>query len=374
MKKLGRTSLEVPAVGQGTAFNFSKLGKNEAAQIIRKGIDFGLAFVDTAENYGDGLVEEAVGEAIGGSRDKVVIATKFSPEHSRYDEVIKACDASLKRLNCDFIDLYQFHWPNPAVPLEETASALKELLVKGKIRYVGAGNFSLDEFEKLQKLINAEQLVSLQAEFNLFERTIEQNGTLEFCAQNKVSLIAYSPLDQGRLSAMSEAQKKLLQEIASAHGKTIAQVILGWLISKEPVIAVPKTASISHLKENAGSMDFELDSEELQRISDAFFQKLELVPIDEIGLPEAGEANSKVMYRTLNEAMENKLGFVPSPAELAEHLKKGGFLKPVRLALADRAPHGRRFDLIGGRIRYWAWIIAYGDEKPIPVYIREDIR
>lgn len=371
LKQLGNTDLYIPAIGQGTAFDFTKITKNNAAAIVRKGIEAGLTFIDTAESYGGGYAEEAVGEATKGIRNKVVIATKFSPEHSARKEVIRACEASLKKLQSDYIDLYQFHWPNPAVPAEETVSALRQLLKEGKVRYIGAGNCAGEELKKLQELVGKEKLVSLQTEYNLFERTVEQNGVLEFCEQNKISLIAYSPLDQGRFADMKSGQKQVLERIARKYGKTAAQIILRWLISRTPVIAIPKTSHLERVKENAEGMSFDLGAEEIGLIDKAFFVKLEFVPVEKINLPEVTETNSKVKYRTLEEALENKLGFTPSPKDLAETLKRGSFLKPVHLVPSRDRVRGYEFDIVGGRIRYWAWVIAFGDKKPLPAYIRD---
>lgn len=336
--------LDVPAIGMGTGFSDAELKEPDKIVVaLRYGLDQGMRFVDTAENYGGGIVEELVGQAIAGRRQEVVVASKFSPEHSTYDQVIEACEGSLRRLKTDYLDLYQTHWPNPSVPIEETLGALQELQKQGKILAIGMSNVAVGELH---------DAVSLQAEYNLFERTVEYDGTLAYCQKNNISLIAYSPLDQGR------TDKKLQ-----------SQLQLAWLVSHEGVIAIPKSANLQHVKENAEAMRIVLTPEEKTRIDKEFFQEIVLIPTNNISVSPTGERD-RAVYQTLDEAMENKFGYTPSPMELAQSLKAGGFAKPVRLVSFS---HGR-YALINGRIRYWAWVIAFQGEKPIPAYIRNDLK
>lgn len=361
---------QVKAIGQGTAYNFSKIKPDDVVKLLKVGLDLGLRFIDTAENYGNGLAEELVGEAIDGERDKVVVATKFSPEHSDYNSVIQACEASLRRLRTDYIDLYQFHWPNPSVPLEETMRGLETLLRQGKIRAIGAGNFLKKELEKVFATVGPEKLVGLQTEYNLFERSVEQAGILDYCEKNKIAVIAWSPLAQGRYEETTEEQSEILRKISLKYHKSQSQVILRWLVAKKPVIAIPKTSNLEHLKENAESLNITLTPEEVQIIDETFFQKIQYIPIEDITLSNDKEPNSKVMYNTLEEALANKNGFVPSPEALAKAVRENNFIKPVHLIKrSDRS--GKKICLIAGRLRYWAWVIAFGKTKPIPSYIFE---
>ncbi len=348
--------LDVPPIGMGTGFNDAELkDPDKIVDAIRSGIDQGMRLIDTAENYGGGMCEILVGRAIAGKRAQVILASKFSPEHSNYQGVIDACERSLHRLGTDYLDLYQTHWPNPNVPVEETFGALQRLLREGKIRAIGMSNV-------LWKALRP-QLVSLQAEYNLFERTVEYDGTLAYCQKNKFSLIAYSPLDQGRI------ESSLLTALAEKYQKTVSQIILCWLVSHDSVIAIPKSADPLHIKENTEAMRFVLDSKDRARIDKEFFQEIVYIPTNEIEIATKGE-RGRAVYQTLEEAIENKFGYTPSPAELATTLAQGGFAKPVRLI---PAPQGR-YQLINGRIRYWAWVIAFEGKKPIPGYIRHDLK
>ena len=336
--------LDLPRIGMGTGFSDVELKEpDKVVKALQFGIEQGMYFIDTGENYGGGRCEELIGRAVAGKRKDVILASKFSPEHSAYRDVIAACEGSLRRLKTDYLDLYQTHWPNPSVPIEETMHALHDLHKQGKIRAMGVSNVGINELH---------DAVSLQVEYNLFERTVEYDGTLAYCQKNDINLIAYSPLDQGR------------------QGKTISsQLQLAWLVSHQGVIAIPKSTNPKHIKENAEAMRIVLPPEEKARMDKEFFQEIVLVPTDDISVSAQGERD-RAVYRTLDEALENKFGYVPSPVELARTLTHGGFAKPVRLVPAGN----NRYTLINGRIRYWAWVIAFGGTKPIPAYIRHDLK
>lgn len=373
LKQLGKTKTKISAIGQGTGFDLDEgFSQKELTEILRKGVDLGMTLIDTGENYRNGESEIIVGKAIKGIRNKVIVATKFLPQHSSYKKLIKAAKGSLRRLGTDYIDLYQLHWLNPKVPFDKTASALISLKKRGLILHIGVSNLSKKELIEFKKALGNEEVVSLQSEFNLFERTIEQNSLLSYCRKNKITVIAYSPLDQGRIDLMDNTQKALLLKLAEKYKKTITQIILRWVISKPQVVAIPKTTNKKHLRENATSCDFNLSDEDKKVIDRAFSLRLRFIKSFNIRVSEQGERNYKA-YQTLEEAIENKLGLTPSPVELAESIKSGGFLKPVRLIRTKNKFRSFEYDLIGGRLRYWAWVIAFGGKKRIPAYIRKDI-
>lgn len=372
-KTLGNTKIKVATIGMGTGYDFEHIKDTKViTDTLKKGIDLGLNLIDTAESYGNGLAEGLVGEVIQGKRDKVFIATKFSPENSDRINIRKSIEKSLRRLKTDYIDLYQFHWPNPSIPPEETIQTLKSFVDEGKIRFFGLGNFSTIEVEHALKVSKPFQPISVQTEYNLLERTIEQSGLLKTCEEKNISIIAYSPLDQGRLDALNEPQGKLIKKLSQKYLATNAQLILNWLIQKSPVIAIPKTKNEKHLLENYNSANLEIDKADIRLLNDAFFVKLEQIPVDKIRVSLSGEGN-KQTYQTLSQAIKNDLKFVPSPAELAKSIKQANFLKPVRLKKLSKKEGSIEYDLIGGRIRYWAWVIAYGGKKPILAYVRDGV-
>jgi len=373
-KTLGKSNLRIPAIGQGCmgiGGYLSQDSRQDDNQIkaLQMGIDLGMTFIDTAEGYGDGHSEELVGKATKGIRDKVFISTKFSPEHNGYDDVLDSATQSLRRLGTDYIDLYQLHWPTPNIPLSETVRGLKQLLKEGKIRYAGVCNLSLKELKETRVNMTPEEIVSIQVEYNLFDRTIE-NSILPYCQSEGMTTIAYSPLDQGKV-ASGDSRIKILEEIAGKYGRTMAQIALNWLISHNSVIAIPKATNPRHIKDNASSSDFEISAEDFEKINEVFTKDGLYVQTDRIRVIVGGQGNRKV-YQTVEEALENSLGFSPSPEELAQDIRDGETLKPVRVISSTDKTGNYDYDLVEGRIRYWAWVIAHNGEKPIPVLIRDN--
>ncbi|MEM2931580.1 MAG: aldo/keto reductase [Nitrososphaerota archaeon] len=295
--ELGRTGLKISQIGIGSWQIGSKYwgwgreySEQETIDAIRRAIELGINFIDTAEMYGDGESERIIGKAIKNMRDNVVIATKVWPTHLTYDGVLKACERSIQRLGVDIIDLYQIHWPNPLIPLSQTMRAMEKLVKEGKIRYIGVSNFSLKKLIQAQEALRNNEIVSNQVKYNMVERDAEKE-LLPFAEKNKITIIAYSPLAQGLLTGKygpenrpqdnirkinilfdKENLKRLqplisiLREIASRRGKTPAQVALNWLIRKKEVVAIPGVKRQSQAEENAGAADFSLSEDELRMI------------------------------------------------------------------------------------------------------------
>lgn len=371
-KKIYNAQREVSAIGMGCMGIGGYLSKNfenddKYIKSLQMGVDLGMTFIDTAECYGSGYSEEIVGMAIEDRRDKVFISTKVSPEHLSYNDVIESAEKSLKRLKISCIDLYQIHWPNPNISINETINAFEKLVKDGKIKYIGVSNFSLNELKEAEKHLSGNLIVSIQLEYNLFDRTIEKT-ILPYCEQKNIVIIAYSPLDQGRIADGNEKIRKL-KEIADRYNKTMAQVALNWLIEHPVVVAIPKAVNPVHLKENAAASDFSLSENDFEELNNIFKEEVEYVSTDRICVIPGGQGNRQV-YQTLGEALENKLCFSPSPADLAKEIIKGDVLKPVRGVKTADNTGKYDYDLIEGRLRYWAWVIAYNGEKPIPVIVR----
>lgn len=358
-------SIRLPAIGQG----MGEYSWDESQiEVLRTGIDLGMNFIDTAEIYDNGRSERIIGEAIKGLRKKVIIGTKVAPQHHAAQDVIKAAEGSLRRLQTDYIDLYQIHWPNPVFPLEETMSAMEHLVREGKVRYIGVCNFYLRELQEAQSGLSFERTASLQTEYNLFDRMIEDT-ILPYCSANNILIIAYSPLDQGRIADGAE-RRKLIENTAKKYGKTPAQIALRWLINNPTVVVIPKAKNLKHLLENAQSCDFDLDVDDIEKIDNVFKRPIVKILPDRIRVSREGQGNRPV-YQTIEQAIENNLGHVPSPVNLAKSIVKEECIKPVRLIPALDETGRYDHDLVEGRIRYWAWVIAYGN-KPIQAYIRED--
>lgn len=231
---------------------------------IKEAIRLGMWHIDTAEMYSSGHAEEIVATAIKNiPRKKVFVTTKVLPEHLKHDDLIAAAERSLKRLQLEYVDLYLIHWVNSTSQIKEAIAAMDELVAAGKVRHIGVSNFSLKQLQLAQSYTK-NKIVTNQVEYNLLKRICEE-GLLPYCQENDIILTAYSPLAQGKL-----LKNKILAAVAEKHGKTIAQVALNWLTSKKNVIAIPKAASVEHVRENAGSVGWKLASEDAELLEKEF--------------------------------------------------------------------------------------------------------
>lgn len=264
LRPLGNTNVTIPEIGLGV---WKYRGGVEP---LRRGIELGAFLIDTAEIY---RTEDAVGQAVKGIRDKVFIATKVSGGNLRHDDVLRAADASLRTLESDYMDLYQIHWPNSSVPLKETMRAMETLVDRGVVKYLGVSNFSLGQLRAAQAAMTKYPIVSNQVLYNLNSREIEDD-LLPYCQQQRVTIIAYTPLDDGRLATKSRFRRsqgmKVIEEIAVQTQKTLAQVALNWCTSHPNVIAIPKSDSVARTEENCGASGWRLLPAQVQRLDEAF--------------------------------------------------------------------------------------------------------
>jgi len=264
-KPLGNTGEMVPEIGVGV------WRYGGGPEPLRHAISLGASLIDTAEAYG---TEKVVGEAIKGLRDKVFVASKVSGNHLRHDEVLKAAEASLKRLDIACIDLYQIHWPNSLVPIEETMRAMEALVDRGMVKYIGVSNFSTAELREAQAAARKYPIVSNQVLYNLNRRQIEAD-LLPYCQDHQVAIIAYTPLDSGRLARNSRASSdpdrmKVLEQVAAQTQKTLAQVALNWCTWAPGIITIPKSDKTSRVAENCGASGWRLSSDQKKLLDKTF--------------------------------------------------------------------------------------------------------
>jgi len=249
---------DVPVIGQGTW----RMGDDPSHEIValRTGIDLGMTVIDTAELYGDGRAEEVVAEAVRGRRDKVFIVSKVLPTNATAAGTVRSCEASLKRLCTDRIDLYLLHWRRE-VPLAETVAGFEQLVAAGKIRAWGVSNFNVSDIENLPA---GAVPASNQILYNLMRRGPEAD-LLPYCAAAGISVMAYSPIEKGRL-----LEHPAIAHVARERGCTPAQVALAWAVRDSNIIAIPKASSLEHVRHNAAALDLVLSQEEIRFLNDAF--------------------------------------------------------------------------------------------------------
>jgi diketogulonate reductase-like aldo/keto reductase len=230
---------------------------------LRAGLDLGLRLIDTAEMYADGRAEEVVGEVIAGRRDEVFLVSKVLPTHASRRQMGSACDGSLRRLGTDRIDLYLLHWPG-RTPLAETVSGFVDLQRAGKIRHWGVSNFGVEDMDDLLAVDDAQQVQCNQVLYNLTRRGIEYD-LLPWSQQRSLPIMAYSPIEQGRVLG-----DQVVQRLASRHGAAAAQLALAWVLRQEGVIAIPKAGTPAHMHELSGALDLQLTAEDLRELDQAY--------------------------------------------------------------------------------------------------------
>ncbi len=296
-RELGTSGIQITPIITGTwqAGRSMWVGIEDADTIaaIRAAFEAGITTVDTAEVYGSGHSERIVAEALSDVRDRVVYMTKVFSNHLKYDQVMAACEGSLKNLKTDYIDLYQIHWPagtygSEKVPIEETMRALNDLKQQGKIRAIGVSNFSRAQLEAAAQF---GRIDSLQPPYSLFWRQVEQDA-MPYCVEQQISILAYSPLAQGLLTgkfkpghqfdpADHRAKNKLFQgenfvraqaaldklrPIADRHQISLANLAIAWLIAQPQTNAITGVRHADQAAENAKAAEVQLSQEELAEI------------------------------------------------------------------------------------------------------------
>lgn len=310
-RKLGNSGLEVSALGLGCmrmSFGDRPTDKQEMIAFLHAAVDRGITFFDTAEVYGPFTNEELVGEALEPYKGKVVIATKFGFKHdaekgpgpatgtdSRPEQIKRVAEASLKRLRVDAIDLFYQHRPDPNVPVEEVAGAVKDLIQAGKVKHFGLSESNADQIRRAHAV---QPVTALQSEYSLWWRTIEES-ILPTCEELGIGLVPYSPLGRGYLTGKidetttfasndirsrnprftQEALKanraviELLEQIAAQKGGTPAQIALAWLLVQKPwIVPIPGSRKLERMEENNAAVNIQMSADDLRRINDAMAQ------------------------------------------------------------------------------------------------------
>lgn len=255
-KELGATGVLLPEAGIGT-WNY-----HAGPEPLRRGLEAGATFLDTAESYG---TEEAVGEALRGFGGRVFVATKVSPENFRAADLRRSVDASLSRLGIEQIDLLQLHEPNPEIPIGETMSAVAGAITAGKVRFAGVSNFSVAQLKEAQAALGRYPVVSNQVRYSIIDRTIEKD-LLPYCQANRITVIAYCPLARGLHRIRDCDPTGVLDELARETGRSVAQIALNWCLCRDGVVVIPKGNSEEHILDNCGAAGWRLTPEQLARL------------------------------------------------------------------------------------------------------------
>ncbi len=239
--------------------------RDEAKAVLRRAVELGVNFIDTADAYGPDVSEELLAETLHPYPDDLVIATKGGLERSgpgqwsadgRPEHLFEACEGSLRRLKLDQIPLYQFHRPDPAVPLEDSIGALVTLKEQGKIRHIGVSNVTEEQLRRAQRLT---PIVSIQNRYNVDDRRSE--SLVDLCEQEELAFLPYAPIQD-------LDRNRIVREIAQRHAATPRQTVLAWLLARSPsMLPIPGTGSVSHLEHNIAAAAIRLTGEEVAALT-----------------------------------------------------------------------------------------------------------
>jgi 2,5-diketo-D-gluconate reductase B len=265
-------NLTLPKIGFGTWQIGGESSANPKVDSVSmtalySALEIGYTHFDTAEIYANGHAEELLGKAVRSSqvkREAVFITSKVSPEHLNYDDVLKSCEKSLRRLQMDYIDLYLIHWPRVGMKLEETFRALNKLVRDGKVKNLGVSNFNL-KYLKQSQALSETPIITNQIPYRLPDHSYIKNGVLEYCQQNDILVTAYSPV-----KFRSMRVNKTLGKIAKAHSATPFQIALAWLVMQPRVITIPMSFNPQHIKENFDAAEISLSADEMSRLDNAW--------------------------------------------------------------------------------------------------------
>ena len=255
---------KISALGQGTWYmGDNAVRRAEEIASLQAGVDLGMTLIDTAEMYGNGRSEEPVGEAIAGRRDTVFLVSKVLPSNASRQGTKKACERSLKRMRTEVIDLYLLHWQG-SYPFEDTIAGMMDLKQEGKIRHWGVSNMDVDEMREIFAVRKGDTCAVNQVLYNLSRRGVEYD-LLPWSRERSLPVMAYSPIEQARI-----LRDRTLATVAKAHNATSAQVALAWVLRNPGIIAIPKAGAVSHVRENAASINLALTPDDLAALDAAF--------------------------------------------------------------------------------------------------------
>ncbi|MBI1326734.1 MAG: hypothetical protein GC136_03730 [Alphaproteobacteria bacterium] len=282
-KKL-RMGFELPVLGLGTWMMGGDINRdpnnNDAADIkaIETAIDFGITHIDTAEIYAAGFAEKITGQGIKKfDRKTLTIASKIPPQNQRHDDLLRNLDASLERLETDYLDIYYLHQPSLEIPLEETAKALNKAVKDGKVKHVAVSNFNPERLDRLQALLDT-KIVANQLHYNLVFREPAHKGVLEHCIEKDYLLVAWRPIrfeKRGNPNAphknvWEQGAYPLLDEISAKYKKSNVQTAINWVIGQPNVVTLVKSSKPANLLECISAIDWKLSDEDIERLKREF--------------------------------------------------------------------------------------------------------
>ncbi len=269
----------VPALGQGTWYmGDDKHREQEEITTLQRGIELGLTLIDTAEMYGNGRSELLIGKAIKGLRDKLFLVSKVYPHNAGGRNLVNSCEASLKRLGTDYLDLYLLHWRGQ-IPYEETVRGMEALIQAGKIKRWGVSNLDDEDMQDLLSVRGGSKCAVNQVLYHLGSRGIEYE-LLPWQRQHGIPTMAYCPLAQAGALQGDLTADSAVKQVAQEHGVDPYQILLAWCIRHDDIIAIPKASSVAHVESNANAANIVLTAAQRDLLDQAFPAPDYPVPLD----------------------------------------------------------------------------------------------
>jgi diketogulonate reductase-like aldo/keto reductase len=355
----------IGTMGFAGGFQRDSSSLRDFSELIEYGFNNGCSIVDTAEIYAEGGAEESIGLVAKTIRDRLFIMSKFSPDKNTPAKIRMALEETLRRIKRECIDVYQPHWPVPDLDFDVMMEVLVELKKEGKLLNIGLSNHGLRFFKSNQSNFT-ECIKFAQTEFNPVSQDLALDIISEIKPRNGI-LVGYSPFREGQL-LQGQGKNLKLFEIAMDYKCSPAQLILSWIIQHRNVVAIPKSSSKKRIKENLESINLRISPSDTKEIGYLFKEQIDLISPKKIN-PVGNVGGDRKIYKNLEEAVENRYFLSPGVKEIAEEIKMAGdlLLKPIKVRLSKDA----EYELIEGRLRYWAWIMLYGDARPIQAIIVE---
>ncbi len=354
-------------IGAGTRETASYSSIKDRLRSLHFAFELGVNFFDAAESYEDGFSEELLGKFSTGKREKIIIATKFSPQNSSKLGVIRALEGSLRRLNTEYVDLYQMHWPNPNIPLEETMSTLEMLVVAGKIRHIGLGNCTIANVGKANSFLNKESVISNQIKLNLYKApTLIERNYFNKSQEMLLTNIAYGIFGQGKLRVEAKASC-ILKSLCEKYGVSKSQLLIAWVLTFPKTMAMVRSMNHEHLISNINASKILLEKSDVDLIINTFENSPQNICVSYIKINNHDADISHKIYLCLDDAINNKYGLFPDVLTLAKEIETNLQFDPVELVKESNG-----YTLVQGRMRFWAWVYLYGEESKIPSVIVAD--
>ncbi len=356
------TLQKINKIGYGFGFGGAFATNAEYTKSHKKTLNFFCEqsegnFIDTSISYGNGDSEKIIGKLNQKTKKRIFISTKVSAGNLSYKNFIKSTMKSLKNLKVKRVDLIQPHWPNYKLDNNDMAKAFKYLKKRGKVRYFGLSNYDLKDVKFFKKKLKGD-FRFIQEEYSIRNRELEKN--IKYYERKNFKIICYSPLGTGGLN-FTNKEKKLLNYLSKKYNQSFYSIILNFLSSKSRnIILIPHTKQIKHLQDNLKSTNYKIKKNDLRKLDLCFKTNYKKLKLKDIVFYD--KKYSKI--KSLNEALTNKGRLNPSPKILAQKLKEGHKVKHIKLKKIQD-----RYYLKEGRLRYWAYVIAFGWEKKIEMII-----